>query len=1098
MRSIRLIIPALLFSVSFSFALAQDTPTPSTTQKDQKCVAEVQSASAGQLQLTLSECGAKPTNVEAEFASNWSGTSQTPPKTKDGLFSRTGYQPWHILSVSSPSTSIIPISTSSRLLLLGRGDCVVAGNAGKLSLCYPVALMVQTSQDISSPNWKQLLRWDGGNLRIVDSLDQSLASPGMGSRVLVNGNSVDKTWEGKVVQTQGEVYVQVFDVPSGCRYYSLAESTAPADTIDIRVPATPDRGLDNGITVGNPKIFDTFALRQKLNVVATQLASISAFNAAQITGQYGTLQGISRDTSYFAAQITTSPTPSVVSTVAGATGNLVTTANQANTATTNLQATCPTGYIPSLATGNSVSCTQVTVTPQQALPVNVLTTTANPATTQTVTTADQPTSQTQTTTPSLTATVPVAPVLTPIAAPTNTGVSSGDMLNEQFQLSAQLLTLQMLLQGASSDQILLSQERAFGVRAQTTLGFPITIQTPKCFHDAVAEVRILVLPKRAALTSQPKLSIINLLPAQKTYNVAKVTSKADQFGAAVAIQAISLGFSTGKSKDRLYLAKDTDTVALEYTATSPLAMGEEDVPEGDCGDLPKEVMAGSDLQDGKYDFNSAVMFGWQFRPVLGAPAVTDGQRTTFAQLALPSNGQDNFTPSVWIQTRWRHYDQKKQIVGNVHENSCGWKHLAEPVSIIDPIVVKDVQVIDTGQGLLRFRASGDFFASSGQIRSGSLSVVPQFFDGSTIEYFTNAKDLLSNGDLRVLDEALHGESLVIPQKQHDGQTVCRITNQRLMANPLPDGNSSMQLDYDRQGYDPAINLDGYQHPLVLLGTDVYGLRDKPMTRTSEDCQSTGQQVTHCKFTFVAPTEAVRAAKNFLVRDPAWDAEGATGTVAFGPEFTKVESISKPPTEGKDPPTTSKPPTDKPQPQSAPSPTWYVLTGRNFSTLKTVDLLTGNAPASCTNAGGCLQILADATPVPKDNIAFVSDTSIWLKLHQPKTLQILWSNANQTPAEWDIAVTDTSQKSKISADPGLLYVSDSQAVTFTGMDFSKVTSVSYEGKLLQLPSLPTKTKIVVQVTTAVTGKFGHKELLANLVDGNGKPATVALPIDVVQR
>ena len=144
--------------------------------------------------------------------------------------------------------------------------------------------------------------------------------------------------------------------------------------------------------------------------------------------------------------------------------------------------------------------------------------------------------------------------------------SSSDVLVEQVQLSAQLQIYQLLLEGAQSDTLFVQNSRAIANRAQTTVSFPISIDPPRQFRHAVAEVRVLIEPYPTAVSglTQP-VSIVTLLPSQKTYNVAKVTNKQHSFGGAAVIEQVaSVGVSGGKTKDRLYLAKDTDTVALQY------------------------------------------------------------------------------------------------------------------------------------------------------------------------------------------------------------------------------------------------------------------------------------------------------------------------------------------------------------------------------------------------------------------------------------------------------------------------------------------------------------------------------------------------------
>jgi hypothetical protein len=87
---------------------------------------------------------------------------------------------------------------------------------------------------------------------------------------------------------------------------------------------------------------------------------------------------------------------------------------------------------------------------------------------------------------------------------------------------------------------------------------------------------------------------------------------------------------------------------------------------------------------------------------------------------------------------------------------------------------------------------------------------------------------------------------------------------------------------------------------------------------------------------------------------------------------------------------------------------------------------------------------------------------------------------------------------VTGKPAVLYETDSQAVSFTGADFSKVTSVMFETTKLDLVGAPTKAKLVVQVTSVVTAKYGHKELIAQAgVDDKGKPKTITLPLDVVK-
>jgi hypothetical protein len=126
----------------------------------------------------------------------------------------------------------------------------------------------------------------------------------------------------------------------------------------------------------------------------------------------------------------------------------------------------------------------------------------------------------------------------------------------------------------------------------------------------------------------------------------------------------------------------------------------------------------------------ATVFGWQFRPVLGADYIKGGQRQVFAQLALPVGLDQDYTPVVYIQTRWRTYDPQKQVVGAAYEGSCSVQINSRGITLRSPLRVKDVVVSDIGSGQVRLAASGDFFAPGMTVRSGSTSVVPTMFDGT--------------------------------------------------------------------------------------------------------------------------------------------------------------------------------------------------------------------------------------------------------------------------------------------------------------------------------------------------------------------------------
>jgi hypothetical protein len=587
--------------------------------------------------------------------------------------------------------------------------------------------------------------------------------------------------------------------------------------------------------VGGAKVFDTVTLKKMLGDTATQLAAISGFNAAPINAAYGNIQGVSRDTSYLSVQATTTPLPTVSQTSSnGLTGNnsTATSSSTPGSSSTSVMLQCPNGTLPTIGSGGLQACTGAPAGSEVTGSSSNLTTlggSQNAATTQ-QTTGGNFTNQNGITTTSggYTGTVPSAPASTAIAPPTNVGVSSSDILAEQVQLNAQLTTLRLLLQGANSDRYVLMNSHAVATKQQTTVGFAISLDPPREYKHAVAEVRIVIVPP----DGHNGVSIMNMLPSEKTYNVAKVTSHQNQFGAGVVVQPVSIGANTGRSKDRVYLAKDTDTLALQYP--SPLALPKKLPFPQRLHDAVKGVIDferlvpcnGDDVEDTDYQASrAAIVLGWQFRPVLGADYVKGGQRQVFAQLALPAGLNEEYFPTVYVQTRWRAYDSKRQVVGSVYASSCSWSLDESGVSLLTPLRVRNLRVTDIGNGTLKLAAQGEFFSPGITVRSGPNNVAPTVFDGRNVELFASAHDVLQAGDLSVIDPNGQARPFGIPSDP-ELPDKCGLEGASLIAIPYPDGNSRVTLDLTL-GSSFDLNTDGIPQPLVLVGNQVFGLQETP-------------------------------------------------------------------------------------------------------------------------------------------------------------------------------------------------------------------------------------------------------------------------------
>lgn len=222
----------------------------------------------------------------------------------------------------------------------------------------------------------------------------------------------------------------------------------------------------------------------------------------------------------------------------------------------------------------------------------------------------------------------------------NYGSSSQDLLTRQIDLQYQIDNVQMLLQRSVSDRFYdggpadAKGEKA-GARLMVVIGFQISLTPEIEQRGMAAQVDIEIEPGTA---DRRRPSLVALMPQQKTYNSASLSKKSNAFGAVAPVSAFTVGASASVSGETFYLYQDTDTYAFE---------------------LPVDTSAPSKLR-----------FGWQFRPVLGRPAVEPGIRQLFAVIALDEkDGPDdrnaaagvNVPLKVTAKTHWQRYKSKKRL-----------------------------------------------------------------------------------------------------------------------------------------------------------------------------------------------------------------------------------------------------------------------------------------------------------------------------------------------------------------------------------------------------------------------------------------------------
>lgn len=1011
------------------------------------------------------------------------------------------------LSLNVHSLGVEGVSVN-RFILLGAGSC----SDDSAQNCSQIVLV-----DVASPPYED--HWVGAFKVTTDGIEV-LSDAFLNGSVsfAINGQAVTRRQVGLIFGSRDmhDYHIELFDDPDGCRKYMLRDAPGNEkryDSIDVEIPySASNQTVDNGITVGAPKVYDTYALQRRMQDAAQQLSNISPWNAAAITNNYGSLQGIKRDTSYLSAQAETAGAPNIQTVTNGG------LSLQSPQQVTNL-VQCPPGYSASIDNSGTTTCAPPSATGGTSQGTGSLV----PAFSSTQTT--QPTTQTTVTANGISASAAPVPSSSPLAPPSNISVSSSDLLVEQVQLSAQLQMYQMLWRGSQSDQFLLRNSRAIAPRGQTTIGFDISLSPPRQYKHAVAEVRVIVVPhldkNRHVGHGDANVSIVNLLPSQKTYNVARVTSHQNAFGAsAVVDQVVNLGVSTGRAKDRLYLVKDTDTVALQYPDQSATKldlswpeMALEGVEEaakmqrlGECDDLELKSTT-----TGNAPGVAPVLFGWQFRPVLGADYVAAGPREVFAQLALPIAGDEiGFAPAVYVQTRWREYDQKHEVVGPVYRASCSLTRVQDAIAIDNPPRVRDVRWDDIGNGLVKVRATGTLLSTGMSILSGANAITPTIFDGSKIQFIAPARDLIQNGDVELLGENGKTTPLSIQWKPKlEKNHSCDIENVEITAVPVSGGDSTVEMRV-RLGDSYRLGYDGEIDPLVLIGKDVYGMREKPYQIEDNPCTEDQDKKVTCSYIFRAPTDALRTAQTFVVRDLVRDGFEKSGSIIFGPSLAELRSVktgdpAKVKIDAKD---------NHNHNALAEAPNvdaeTFFIDGADLESLcdgwslsaivdgRSQKLSVGGCrkekgepqDTSCEKADVCIltateAILKLAISGNNDKVGFLATSE---RFDQPRT--VLWDLDNpHAPAA----------PKEITANPPFLQKGDSRTVAFSGVDFSAVKSVVLGGNAISF-SVPgdDPTTLKTYIGSSISQVPGMKELRAETVDSKGKKGTIVLKLEIVPR
>ena len=213
-------------------------------------------------------------------------------------------------------------------------------------------------------------------------------------------------------------------------------------------------------------------------------------------------------------------------------------------------------------------------------------------------------------------------------------LSAGDILNEQLNLASQIMNLQTLYEKSLTDRLI-----GLDARLQTVLGFQVSITPPAGFQNSVAvvEVAVRIMPGNGGTLPADRVSLVAMIPQEKTYNAQTISSRSESIGGSAVASVVTLGLTSKGESRQLFVHRDSDTIAFERNPTAEPRLFPDD---------------------------NAIVFGWEFRPVLGRETVSPGMRQMLAVVSLPrpdtSEHGEEVTLEIKTRSYWRRYNNRKQ------------------------------------------------------------------------------------------------------------------------------------------------------------------------------------------------------------------------------------------------------------------------------------------------------------------------------------------------------------------------------------------------------------------------------------------------------
>lgn len=257
----------------------------------------------------------------------------------------------------------------------------------------------------------------------------------------------------------------------------------------------------NGITVGQPKIYDNQSLTIMLDELNQRLLQANAVDPQALAKALGLIQGSQEQDITRSFNITVSPTPNVNPPTQPSTPS-----PSASTPAGNGTPSSGQGGSNKGSSGNSSS----------GIPELLSSPSYNPS----------------------------------------YGENAVDLLSDQVDLTYQIFNLRMILERSLTDRYYKD-----GLpRRQAVVSFNITLDPPAKSRDAAAYVEITLSPENA---DQGPLSLVAAMPQEKTYNATYLSSSSTAFGGAAVAKIVAISYNQSKRSQIFYLYRDCDTLAIE-------------------------------------------------------------------------------------------------------------------------------------------------------------------------------------------------------------------------------------------------------------------------------------------------------------------------------------------------------------------------------------------------------------------------------------------------------------------------------------------------------------------------------------------------------